>query len=1008
MGEPESLAHRPARRAPVGQLAVLVLVLGVVGWRVRSCQTQIEEKRRAVERENTQFAATTAAEPPPLPLDPYARRAAMADAMRLRPDRRFLLAAGQIAQLTGLPPATAEARFEGGKWRLTAGAEQLGELPELPDYPDLMGPMVALAKRRLMATPLSDGDSPAADGALQWEPEAREQLPRELARWSGGLRTPATLHKAARAAASLSFYMIDLLETDDELAAKAIALVALEIAAGKAQTAGEEAVLASSLGYGRAARVLGARLPGESSLQFFLTGDDLHLREHARLKEAGATDRYLRLRRALDRQDEDDANEFLDSYHGTERLELAVLALLLREGQMEHFAPVAFALPVFILAAAEGVPVQAAPQRTQSETVQAALRSTAVALRLEPKTLTQRLEEALKKRDPEVRGYLRAAWLSALHRHGSFLAHAQANPEAAAKFSARLAQDPSATVQAFQRWFAASISVDSGNVVETLSAVEKVHGVGGAAVVDILKAAASRTKTLHPKLLRAARTLIQRLDSRVTGRGALGNIAWSPLQDLRASERLLRSTFEADPDGHQQLRRWFANLSADAHALEQIGRDKFGLRRVRREAWVDLWKLGGAHAAVAEQGLRSMLDENPKDDSTAMDLARQLRIAARLEDARAVLLAWLRPNDERGVSAANVRGMLAKLSFLAGRYDEGLEVLEPALPVGNLLALEYEALNLAGAGRAVEARQVVDGFVKRYSSPRSVARAAEVEWQLGDLDAAAKRLASAVPRLTAADYGKDVAEGFERLFADDPDRAAAASAAASRAGVDSTNLVWLSGTLDSQGHSEAAFRVLEAIPAQGERADFIHLYAAGPLRKARGDEAARAWLKQTFPTVPDDRGRSLSLMAFHEGKPEMVWDLVPDPKGVDDSAETTWMLRAAQVALQGQAAPPARKQALRKHYAAVHQPTRHTQIGRYLIGEVPEADVAKLVTDLPGACEVPYYFGARAQGEKRFGDAADWYRVAVECGLLNEAEYGFAYYELSRWRSRKDAFSRLR
>jgi lipoprotein NlpI len=120
------------------------------------------------------------------------------------------------------------------------------------------------------------------------------------------------------------------------------------------------------------------------------------------------------------------------------------------------------------------------------------------------------------------------------------------------------------------------------------------------------------------------------------------------------------------------------------------------------------------------------------------------------------------------------------------------------------------------------------------------------------------------------------------------------------------------------------------------------------------------------------------------------------------------MLRAAQVALQGQAAPPARKQALRKHYAAVHQSTRHTQIGRYLIGEVPEADVAKLVTDLPAACEVPYYFGARAQGEKRFGDAADWYRVAVECGLLNEAEYGFAYYELSRWRSRKDAFSRLR
>ena len=40
------------------------------------------------------------------------------------------------------------------------------------------------------------------------------------------------------------------------------------------------------------------------------------------------------------------------------------------------------------------------------------------------------------------------------------------------------------------------------------------------------------------------------------------------------------------------------------------------------------------------------------------------------------------------------------------------------------------------------------------------------------------------------------------------------------------------------------------------------------------------------------------------------------------------------------------------------------------------SSVAKLVTNLPCICEVPYYFGVRAQGERRFGDAADWYRVA--------------------------------
>lgn len=1008
---PEPL-RPPARTGRAAQLVVLVVLLGVFGWRVRSCQVQVEEKRRAAAEHEARFLAQTAAEPSPLPLDPHVRRAAMADALRLRPDRRFLLASGQILQLTGAPPATAEARFEEGKWKLTAGTDPLGEVPELPDYPDLMRPLVVLAQRRLAVFPLTGTDpSPdpsPADGPLQWESEARASLPAEVARWTGGQRTPAILHKAARAASSLCFYLVDLLETDDDLAARAIALVALDIAAGKAQTDSEEAVLASALGYVRASRVMGARLQGESSLQFFLSGDDAHLRERAVLREAGAPDRYLRLRRALQHQDEDDATGFLESHHGTERVDLAVLALLLTERKMVNFAPVAFALPVLVLAAAEGVPARVPPQDNQSDTVGLALSSAAAALQVDRETLTQRLEVALEKRDPDTRGYLRAAWLSALRRQGEYLADSQGNSEATARFGERLAKDPAPTVQLFQRWFATRTLLASGKIVEALSSVEKVQGVGGAAVGSLLEQAKHRADFSDPRVLRAARAVVPRLDSRVAHRATLGEIAWSTLQDLRVSERMLRSAFEADPDGHQSLREWFANLSGDPAELERIGRDRFGLRHVRASAWTHLWELGGQHAAVAEQGLRSLVEEDPSDESTALDLAKRLRLSGRLEDARAVLLVWLRANDGANVTAANIRASLARYSFLAGRYAEGLEMVGPALSIGNASSFEYAALNLVGAGRSAEARQMVETLLQRYRYPSSVALAAEVEWQLGDLDAAAQRLAKATIHLTATDYYEDVSEGFVRIFGDRPDQAAAAVAAAAKAGVEQVNLIALGGALESQGHPEAAFRALEAIPAQGERADAIHLTASRPLRKARGEEAARAWLKTTFPIVPDDRGRHLSFLAFREGMAELMWDVVPDPKGADEYAEGTWMLRAAQVALQGSAAPPARKQALRAHYAAVQKPSPHTQIGRYLIGEIPEAELAKQVKNLSAACEVPYYFGVRAQGEKRFGDAADWYRVAVECGMHQEAEYIFANNELYRWRSERGAFSRLR
>src|SRR6267378_5399336 len=667
---PQAVARRSFART--AQIAALLSLLAVFGWRARSCQVQIEEKRRAAAQHEARFVARIAAEPSPLPLDPYARRAAMADALRLRPDRRFLLAAAQIRQLTGSAASPAEARFEGGKWKLSADADSLGDLPELPDYPELMRPLVALAQKQLLAAPLQGTVGAGSDEALQWEPAARATLPAQLARWNGGQRTAATLHLAARAAAALCFYQVDALETNDALAARAIALVALDIAAGQAQTAGEQAVLASALGYTGAARELGTHLGRDTSLRYFLAGDDARLRERAFLREAGASDRYLRLRRALQRNDEDDANKFLDSYQGTERLDLAVLILLLRERRMEHFAPVAFALPVFLLAAAEGVPVRAPTQDRESDTVRAALLATATVLHLESGNLSQRLEEALSKRDADVGGYLRAAWLSALRRQGEYLADAQGNRDATARFVEGLAKDPAPTVQLFQRWFGARASLGSGNAGEALSAIEKQHDVGGLAVAGILEQAEKRADFSDPKLLRAVRALMPRLDSRVSHRSALGSIAWSSLQDSRASETLLRSAFQAAPDGHQQLQEWFADLAGDARELESIGRDRFALRYVRNSAWEHLWNLGGGHAAAAEQGLRGMLDEDPKDDMTAYTLGQQLRLAGRLDDARAVLLAWLRPNDVPGVRAANVRGTLARYSFLAGRYDEGL------------------------------------------------------------------------------------------------------------------------------------------------------------------------------------------------------------------------------------------------------------------------------------------------------------------------------------------------
>ena len=55
-------------------------------------------------------------------------------------------------------------------------------------------------------------------------------------------------------------------------------------------------------------------------------------------------------------------------------------------------------------------------------------------------------------------------------------------------------------------------------------------------------------------------------------------------------------------------------------------------------------------------------------------------------------------------------------------------------------------------------------------------------------------------------------------------------------------------------------------------------------------------------------------------------------------------------------------------------------MGRYLVGLGTEDDMLALAAASRSRSEIAYYLGVRAQHEKRFGDACEWYRVAAESG----------------------------
>jgi len=985
--------------------AVLAILVVVLAWQAASCHHRIEEKRLAAQRHDEAFAARVAYEPSPLPLDPFKRRAAIADSMRLRPDRRFLLATREIALLTGGSAPEAAARFDGSRWILTVGDASLGEVPELPGFSDLLRPLVALAAQRLATAPLSEGDTPAANADPMWEPDARAVLPAQLSRWAKGERTPAVLHESARAAAALAFYQIDHLGIADSLAARAIALVALDIAAAKAPVAGEQTVLASALGYGRAARDLSATLPAGDSLRRYLAGDDAGLRERATLREGTPVDRYLRVRRAMDRDDSADANEFLESFHGTERLELAVLGQLLRQREMERYTSVAFGLPLFVLAAAENHPVPQVPGGDESDALRSALPALAADLHAPPGGDSARLEAALAKGDAGVAQYLRGLWISALRQQGEYFRISQANRESSEQFAQYLARDASPAVKKFHQWYAAATSLMTGRAASAFAAIEQLDGVGGEATARLLDEATDQADYSDPKALRAARKAIARLDSRVSHRMALAGVAWSVLQDVPSSQRLYQSGFEAGPEDHVRTRAWIAALSGDTEDVLRIGTDKLLPRSIRLYA---LERLEKKDADAARRALHALVDEDPKDYDATWILARGYRNEKRYDEARAVLERYLRVADGPGVHPANVRGALSRYAFLQGRYQEGLDIVEPALPVYNAEALRHAALNLAGLGRSKEAREWADALVERYSGGSEIAVTAEVEWLLGDFDAAASRIARSTTKLGWEDYRRALGERFVRRFGKNPKEAVAATAAMAKAGLRTWDIDELAVALDEAKLYETAFAVHSSLrhpepPAQ----DILRLRAGRSLREVRGAEEARAWFAKVMGPIDDARGRNLALSAFRDHQPEEVWELVPDPKQAGGQGETTWMLRAAALALRGDAQSAEWRQALKRHYATAPD-SPHVRIGRYLAGLATDTETAGIVNNLPASCEVPYYFGVRAQGEKRTRDALDWYRVALECGDRSEAEYVFAQNELYLFRGGDTPFAFLR
>jgi hypothetical protein len=309
---------------------------------------------------------------------------------------------------------------------------------------------------------------------------------------------------------------------------------------------------------------------------------------------------------------------------------------------------------------------------------------------------------------------------------------------------------------------------------------------------------------------------------------------------------------------------------------------------------------------------------------------------------------------------------------------------------------------LAGLGRLPEAEAMAREAVGSLEGQSEALRdLVTILWKEGKDAEAVKLLADPKGYLAAWEICEALDKDFSGVYLDLPAErlTRAVDAIAKKPELSNYSTCVIRG-FGNAGRWEDALRIAERLsPPSPERMDqLIVLY--GYIKTGKGREAAAEWLREKI--APDKRN-PLSMKALYTKNDDLLWDVIGTPNP-NDHPEWVWLFRAVAFALRGSDADPHRAELL-DYYGKDKRDPYHV-MGRYLVGLAPETDMIALAATSRSRSEIAYYLGARAQREKRFRDACEWYRVAAESGE-GTSPRSLALYTLGEWAGMRQGIWKL-
>ena len=887
---------------------------------------------------------------------------------RLRPDRRCLLAITQIRRLAGVPDSAIVAQYAGDRWHVTCGNQELGTLSELPDFPEMIDLLTECARKQAWARGWSNNagpERPALAGALD-RLDAPSALRAADHDWAGGARDAALFRHASRAYALLALETPPGDQTSDAIVARSLATLAYARALGAEDPKREACLVADVMGYSAAATELAGELSARDPLRLYATWDDAGL-ERAATAVLAAPEAangppknleapFFHLLRLASRGDYEAWFSLMSKL-----VQPGVPSDLLFSTGLQNPRPE----PSHLVA----------EQLLQSLDAPRKVKGRKSAPKPSPANLAQQIErvETALAQQPRFKGgpifdadlalaQERAILYSALDK----MAASALDRLSPAEMSRWFAGNPKKSkvgrrAAAFQRWYAHLAQAHEGRPgIAALRADVDSLAPSPAAALRSFEALRPYLAADDAGLRAVARGLARQMDSRPDDQAALASIAEHDLMAFSLSDRLDSSLAAVQGAADEPAA---APPAAGSSAPESAA----------------LAKLLAAHPSVwaMAQPYASWLEDHQNYDA-----------------ARRVIERWMSrsPADSNSPAGIDARIQLARLHQLGGHPELGLRAMGDLYRSGYFPAVERTALVQQDLGQKNQALALA-WAAHRQNPQLAAGRAlvAELFWLQGQYGEAAKALHDGRPELNGTAWAREIAPRFVAVFRDHPGDGLMAADAMIQSGFNQRATIGaLPEALGADGQHDLAFQIQSRIRPSGAQGVESALLAYGYLRVAKGEAAALTWIRGR---VPEKDREVLSILAYQEHHPELLWSM-PPMRTDGEHGDYRWLLRAAACMAAGPSHP---------HYAETvnhvdhAKGTYHIRIAKYLLGLGEESEIHALALSPRQRSEIYYFIGLKSEQRGRNRDAGDWYLMSVEAGGLNNIESRWAMQRLRAW-----------